>query len=308
MPEPIHLALAFATAATLGLVLSVLAGRSSHPWVRKAGEVLGCTAATYAGVWVLGLLPHVPPREDLDRLLVIVLPAACVAELIAAGSAWASWVVRGIVAALAVPVLLDGSVYVTDLSGPDSREWSPERTWVTCAALAVLLLVAWVAMERLAVRTLGLTPLAAVAGAVLGAGLVVMLSGYASGGQLGLPLAAGLGGVALCSLVRKRASVGRYATGVGVVGLFSLLLVGKLFAGLSTFNAVLLFAAPLLGWLPEFLSAGALRLTLAAGPVVVALALAGQKFAADSARPESPESRPESGTAGSVDDYLNFGK
>ena len=82
--------------------------------------------------------------------------------------------------------------------------------------------------------------------------------------------------------------------------------VGRLFADLTNLNAALLFASPLLGWLPERLPARrgvrvALRLALAAVPVVVALALSQQKFAADSARPGS-------GTEGSLDDYMNFGK
>jgi hypothetical protein len=42
-------------------------------------------------------------------------------------------------------------------------------------------------------------------------------------------------------------------------------------------------------------------LALAAVPVVIALVLAQQKFAADSARPGS-------GTEGSLSDYTNFGK
>ena len=72
-------------------------------------------------------------------------------------------------------------------------------------------------------------------------------------------------------------------TGVGVVGLFALLVVGRLFADLTTLNAALLFAAPLLGWLPELLPARrgvrvALRLGLAAVPVVVALVLAQAAF------------------------------
>jgi hypothetical protein len=93
---------------------------------------------------------------------------------------------------------------------------------------------------------------------------------------------------------------------VGVVGLFGLLVVGRLFAGLTTLNAALLFAAPLLGWLPELLPTRrlvrvALRLALAAVPVVVALVLAQEKFATDSTRPES-------GIEGSLEDYMNFGK
>jgi hypothetical protein len=203
-------------------------------------------------------------------------------------------------------VLLHGSVYVKDLSGPGSRAWSPAQAWLVFAALAALLLAAWAALNRLASRTGGRTALGCVAGAVLGSSLVIMLSGYATGGQLGVPLAAGLGGVALGSPAWKGKPAGAGALGVGVVGLFALLVVGRLFAGLTSLNAALLFAAPLLGWLPELLPArrrvrGALRLALAAVPVVVALALAQGKFAADSARPEA-------GTEGSLEDYMSFGK
>jgi hypothetical protein len=306
MPDPILIGKAFAAAVVLSLAVTLLFGRSSRTAVAAAGAVLAVVSAVYAGLWLLGLLPHFPPREDLDRLLLIVLPAAAVAELIAAASGRAGWVARVVVAALAAPVLLHGSVYVTDLSGPGSRTWPPAQAWLIFAALAALLLAVWAALNRLATRTGGRTALGCVAGAVLGASAVIMLSGYATGGQLGVPLAAGLGGVALGSLAWNGKPGSEGALGVGVVGLFALLVVGRLFAGLTGLNAGLLFAAPLLGWLPELLPArrrvrGALRLALAAAPVVVALVLAQGKFAADS-------SRPESGTEGSLEDYLNFGK
>jgi hypothetical protein len=133
-----------------------------------------------------------------------------------------------------------------------------------------------------------------------------MLSGYATGGQFGIPLAAALGGVALASLARKEYPGIDGALGVGVVGLFALLLIGRLFAALTDLNAALLFAAPLLAWVPELLPSrirgrALLRVALAAVPVVVALVLAQQKFAADAAGPES-------GPAGSIDAYRNFGK
>jgi len=73
---------------------------------------------------------------------------------------------------------------------------------------------------------------AAVAVASGGAGVTVMLSGYATGGQLGLPLAAA---VAAFAVVGGRHARG--AVGVAVVGLFGLLVVGGLFAGLTTQNA-----------------------------------------------------------------------
>src|SRR5262249_26837639 len=152
----------------------------------------------------------------------------------------------------------------------------------------------------------GRTTLWCVAGAALVAGLVVMLSGYATGGQLGVPLAAALGGVALGSLVRKGKPGTEGALGVGGVGLFGLLVIGRLFAGLTDLNAALLFAAPLLGWLPELLRGrprirAVLRLGVVAIPVVIALVLAQQKFVAASVRPASV-------IEGSPDDYMNFGK
>lgn len=305
MPDPILMGQAFAVAAALGLVVAFLFGRLSRPGVATAGTVLAVFAAVLAGLWVLGRLPHVPPGEVIDRLLIVVLPASVVAEIIAAASARAGWVARFVVAALATPVLLYGSSYVTDLTGPDSREWSAAKAWLIFSSLAVALLVAWAGLNRLAVRTGERTPLWCLAGAALASGIVIMMSGYATGGQFGVPLAAALGGVALASLARKVPGV-EGALGVGVVGLFALLVVGRFFAGLTDVNATLLFAAPLLAWLPELLPRrirghAPLRLALAAVPVVIALVLAQQKFAADSARPGS-------GTEGSLSDYTNFGK
>src|SRR4029453_13222756 len=126
---------------------------------------------------------------------IVVLPAAVVAEIIAAASARAGWVVRLVVAALATPVLLYGSSYVTDLTGPESREWSPAKAWLIFSSLAVALFAAWSGLNRLAVRTGERTPLWCLAGAALASGVVIMMSGYATGGQFGVPLAAALGGV-----------------------------------------------------------------------------------------------------------------
>jgi len=306
MPDPILMGKAFAVASALGLVVALLFAKSSRAGIASAGAVLAVASAVLAGLWALGRLPHVPPGEVFDRFVVIVMPAAVMAEIVATARPPARWVARCIVAALTTPVLLHGSSYVSDLAGPDSREWSPATTWLIFAGLAVVLMGAWAALNRLAVRSAGRTHLWCLAGASLGAGLVVMMSGYATGGQFGIPLAAGLVGVALGSLPRKGNPETQGALGVGVVGLFALLVVGRLFAGLTDLNATLLFAAPLLGWLPELLPPKTRTRTilppaLTAVPVVIALVLAQQKFAADSARPES-------GTSGSLDAYRNFGK
>ena len=44
---------------------------------------LGLAAGFYLGCWILKLRPHWPPREDLDRLLLVVLPVAMATESLA---------------------------------------------------------------------------------------------------------------------------------------------------------------------------------------------------------------------------------
>ncbi len=86
-----------------------------------------------------------------------------------------------------------------------------------------------------------------------------MLSGYATGGQLGLPLAAALAGGAIVALAASSLRLSSSWVGPAVVGWFSLLVIGHFFGELTLIHAVLLFVAPLLGWLPELPYVRALR-------------------------------------------------
>jgi hypothetical protein len=100
--------------------------------------------------------------------------------------------------------------------------------------------------------------------------------------------------------------------GAGVVGLFALLVIGHFFSKLTTANAALLFGAPLLLWLTEIPFLGRINsrlrafagLSLAGLPVVLAVVLAWQKFAQDSAQPSAIPQTPQP----SLQDYLDFGK
>ena len=79
-----------------------------------------------------------------------------------------------------------------------------------------------------------------------------MLSGYASGGQIGLPLAMRLAAAGLAAaFVLPPSSRNDAPLGVAIVGLFSLLVIGHFFGQLTTAHAALLLFAPLLGSLPE---------------------------------------------------------
>jgi hypothetical protein len=306
MPDPILIAKAFGLAAAIGVTITLLSGRSSRKPVVVAGSVLAVVIAVYAGLWILDLLPHFPPGAALDRLLLIVLPTAAVAELLATASDRIGWIGRGAVAVSVTPVLLWGSVYTTDLSGTGSRAWSPATSWMIYAILGAVLMATWMLINRLGSQSGERVTVISVAGTALGAGLVIMLSGYATGGQVAVPLAGSLAGLAIGSAAWKSKVAGESAAGVGLVSLFALLVIGRLFAGLTNLNAALLFAAPLLGWAAHAIPSrprlrAGLRLGLAALSVVIALVLAQQKFASDYRQPGSS-------TEGSIDDYTSFGK
>jgi hypothetical protein len=121
-----------------------------------------------------------------------------------------------------------------------------------------------------------------------------MLSGDSSGGQLGLVLGAALFGTAAATLAMKGPGPVLGAVGLGVVGLFALLVTGY-FSDLETSHAVVLFCAPLLAFLPELpwvrrmgpLLRGMARVGFVATPVVVVALLAYQQHEKDSAQPSS---------------------
>ena len=143
-----------------------------------------------------------------------------------------------------------------------------------------------------------------------GASVSIMLSAYLSGGQAGLPLSAAVLGASLAAMVLPDASRSEAPIGLAVVGLSSLLIIGRFFGDLRTDHAVLLFAAPLLAWLPELprlrrlppWGRGLLRVVLVGLVVSGVFADAARRFIGNS----GPSARPGSNEP-SAEDYLNFG-
>lgn len=338
MPDPIQLVKAMGAAAALAAV--ILWGMSRFPAKNRSalvtvGWVLGVAVGFAMGCWVLGLVPHWPPAEVRDRFVCLVLPAVCVIEIaggIGRVPSWLAWVLRALLA-IAIPrVILHGSVYLSDLTGPESRQWTPVQAWLIMTAIGLGLFVVWGVLARLARGSTGSVVPAAVALTAAVSGVAIMLSGYATGGQWGLPLGAAIGGATLASIGRLRpvrhggeehsASLadrdgnrtglaGSEAVGTGLVCLFSLVMMGRFLSELSTAHAVLLLAAPLglavavpaarrlPGWL-----IGALGLVLVAIPLGLVLYQAQRTFAERSAN-SAPAA--ESGET-SVGDYLNLGR
>jgi len=256
VPDPLDVFKAVAVA----LFASALMGAVGHRFSggRPSGWVWSLAIGTgaYLGLATLGIRPRWPIREDQHRLLGLVMPAILLIE--AAGGALRPprWLILGgrLAASLAVaPVILYGSIYVADLAGPKSAEWSPARRWLIFSGLGLALFGVWSCLVRTqrqsgsSVRT----PLA-LAMAIAGAGLTVMLSGYASGGLVGLPLAGAIAGaVATAAWWREDALGAAHGVGVGVVGLFSVLAIGFFFGRLRVEPAILLFLSPLLAAIAE---------------------------------------------------------
>lgn len=310
MPDPVVMILALIGAAVL-TVLVIVAG---HVLSRDGLGATGAVAmglGLLLGAFVLGIRPFFPPREDLDRLLLILLPIVVGAEVgavLLSRWPWAGWALRVCVALMAGRILLDRTVYITDIAGPGTREWSPTYQALLFGGLATTLLITW----RLLIGRKG-EDASRWTGILLSlaigiSGVVIMLSGYATAGQLAFPLAGSLAGGLL--LARSREVTGLIS--VGIVGLFALLMLGRFFGSLTSVNAVLLFSGPLVasllqrGGAPNFRpwQRGILQFSLGAVPLVLAFVLAQQKFAQDAGSTATSTKAKES----TVDDYMSFGK
>jgi hypothetical protein len=318
MPEPVVILTAMGIAVAASALIFVICGWRGRravgpPWL-NAGWVLGVGFGLLLGCWALGIRPHWPPSEVIDRLLGLVLPAVLVVELLAVFPKvprWLVWTLRLALVAGGARVLLQGTSYITDLAGPGTSEWSPPLAWVIFGGLAALEAAVWALLSLLVRRAPGPSVPVCLAVASAGAALIVMFSGYASGGQVGLPLAAAIVGAATAMLVLTRSSRGAGPLGVPIIGLFSLLVMGRFFGELTSAYALLLFCAPLLGWIPELpyirrmpsWARGLARVLLVGALVSALVVLAQRKFDRDFQSPSGAGTEEPS-----VQDYLNFGK
>jgi hypothetical protein len=315
MPDPWLLLQGIAVAAGLAAaVLLALAWpwRAPSPAALAVGAAVGVGGGFLLGVLRIGVWPHWPPREDIDRFLLLLLPIVVVVEIIAAVPPlprYAPWILRALVAIGATPLLLYDTIYLADVAGPDSREWSATQTAIILPSLALGLAAVWTVLLLLAKRPAARTLPIGLAVVCAGSALAVMLSGYATGGQLGLPLAAALAGVGFASLALRGPVDISAGLGPGVVGLFALLAIGRFFGTMSTTHALLLFTTPLLCGLPELLPSpqirpwmrSVLQAIVVAIPVIFVVTQAQQKFIADSKTPASPGEL-------SLQDYMDLEK
>ena len=112
MPDKVRMLEALAAAALVAAVVLLLCGlgRKRRPAWAASGAVLGVGLGFCVGGYWLGVRPHWPPREDQDRLLLILLPTVVVVEVIATAVGKWAWLLRGAVAATAPAKLSESTL------------------------------------------------------------------------------------------------------------------------------------------------------------------------------------------------------
>jgi hypothetical protein len=294
MHDPLLYVAAQAAAAVASIVFVLAINRFWKPVSTlhfQAASIVGIAGGLGAGYYFLRLHVAWPPLNGLDRFLTIVLPAALCIEFAATISRVQrslAWLMRFALAATMSRILVHNSVYV---SGAEPQ-WSSMEATVVLLTCSVLIAVVWGLLVWLSVRSpAGVSIALALALTIQTTGISIMLAGYLQGGAAAFPLsAATVGTVASLCLLTSHPNV-RASIGICVVGLGSLLMIGRFFGGLSTEVALILLLAPLLCWgteLPQLRCRpacviGSLRLFFVAIPLAVLLLHAKHKFDRDTA-------------------------
>jgi len=290
MPEPLLYLKAMGAAAIVsGMFVVAMMGlrrTAGTVWLNSAG-VLAVGVGLVQGYYVLSLRLAWLPMNGLDRLLTIVVPTALSIELVAGFQwlpRWVAWLLRLSLAAAIPRILLHDSVYL-------NGDWTLGQVRAALVVCGTLMATLWVLLFWLSQRSPGVSIPLAVCLTTQCAGLTVMMAGYIKGGAAAFPLAATLAATTIgARLITKRFDTSAIV-GIGAVGLFGLLFVGRFFGRLSTGCALTMLLAPLLCWATELPRlrhrnawlVGSLRLVLVVIPLVVVLALAKRDFDRDMA-------------------------
>jgi len=286
---------------TAAAVMGLAAGGAPRPWRMSACWSWAIGAGVVAASGATDQWPRWPSLEDRARFLTLIVPLTLVVETVTA-TMWSrgmAWIGRLGLTAVVTPILLHNSVYLADLNGRNSAEWSPSQSTIVLCGLAALLALVWAMLSGLQSRTSTAAVLWVLVLDASATAVTVMLSGYYRGGLLGLGLAGALAGATLTSYIAQPQSPTSGSLGMSVIGIFAVVLVGRFFGNLSTGLAACLLLAPLLAWtveLPRLRTLapgwrGTGRLACVAVPLIVVAIVAQRKFAAAStahSRPPEP--------------------
>jgi hypothetical protein len=280
-------------------------------------EVLAVAGGMGIGCWWLDIRPSSPPVEDKDRLLFVLLPAAGIVEILAVVLQRRPWFGRVLRLLLALPLpflLLFGSGWLPakwtpggDPTAPST--WTEQEALRNLVGLGILLAAVWGLLVWAAQRAGGFVVPAALGLISAAAGVTIMLSGYATGGMIGLPFAGVAAGALLVCVLLARSHSMTGLVGIGTVLLFGLLMSGEFFGELTRTNFALLIAGPVLCGLialppvQKLKSAVRFVVVLVATlvPAGVAVGLAQRSFAA------ATDESSAYGAAGTASDASAFG-
>ncbi len=304
MPDPLLYVQATAAAAFAGaaivVVLLWLRRSPTAAWLNAACGI-AVAAGSMVGLRVEDLHVALPPASGLDRLLLIVIPAALLIESIAAlppvGNRFA-WGLRIGLILLTPRILLHGSVYLSD---PD--EWTAWQAAISFGVCWALLASCWGLMFTLANRSPGVSIPISLGLAIQSAAATVMMAGYLKGGEAAMPMVAALLGTTIVIGVvatRRRGVAGKQPSArpsvlppvliaFGVLGLFGVLFIGHFFGRLSGGRGLVICLAPLLCWVTEIAPlkhqrpwiVATIRLCLVSIPLVITLVMAKRDFDRD---------------------------
>lgn len=314
MPNPVVLLQAVVVASAIAALVLIASGRLDRRaalGVRAFGWPLGVGCGAIAGMWMLGVRPSGRFTGDQERLAFIVLPLVTLVETLMSAvrpTRWWAVLLRALVASSVCPVLLHGSVYLAGTPSAGQHGWKPINTALMLSGVGAAITAALLALTDRGPRPTGPAELCCLALATAAAGLTTMLSGYLTGGQLALPLAAVM---LVASGMSFGSPVSPAVSSVGFVGLASILIIGHFFGSLTSSHAILLSAAPFICWLVNRVPQEQLlpwhRGILSLGMTTVLLAFvvwqAQHQFNAAYA-----PSRKDAAESPTVQDYLNFGR
>ena len=250
MPDPVAILSAMTVAGAVTALILLASSRFGGSPGAAISWPLAVGLGFVTGAAMLGFRPRGVLATDQERFLLLVVPLAVVAE---------SWIAlkpmsvarivlaRGCVALLSGPLLLLGSVYLTG----GASGWSLSDRVFYLFGVGILILVPWLMLATLQRLRPGPTISLSLAATSLAAGITTMLSGYASAGQLALPLAATLAATAFVGAAAGNPRVPG-AVGVGWICLAGVLFIATFFGSLTTLHAVLLGMTPLGCWLAEY--------------------------------------------------------
>jgi hypothetical protein len=249
MPDPMMIA----TVAGLAFLVCILIGltgiRVGNQRVWTILAMIAVCSGLYSGRALLhhfGVVSALkwPPQEDQQRLLILLLPATIVIELFTAylQRPWITFLFRLVISALALPTLLYGTVY---LSGTTSG-WTPTQTGIYFSLSGILLLSVWMLIARISTTPEYMLPCLALFTISTISGLAAMLSGYLSGGLLGVPLSGSILGLILFRWLTKAPHSIAPLVGPMVITIFGILAGGHFMGEIPLPHTLIIFCSLLL--------------------------------------------------------------